>query len=149
MTTSANEGADVTKHQNADERLNADRSASAAERMRAIARPVGRALVRFRALPWILATALVAGSAGVAVLGYRLHQENLQQQRDQGILAAARQEALNFISLDYRRFDQDSRNVLAGATGDFKQQFSDESATLKSVVTANKAVSSGQVLQAG
>jgi Mce-associated membrane protein len=141
--TSENEGADVS------ERLNADRSLNAGERMRAITRPVGRALTRFRALPWILAAALIAGSAGVAVLGYRLHQENLQQQRDQQVLAAARQEALNFISLDYRHFDQDSKNVLAGATGDFKQQFSDESATLQSVVTANKAVSSGQVLQAG
>jgi Mce-associated membrane protein len=39
--------------------------------------------------------------------------------------------------------------VLAGATGDFKQQFSDETQTLKSLVTTNKAVSSGQVLQAG
>lgn len=149
MKTVENEGADVSERHDAGERLNAERSASAAERMRAITRPVGRALTRFRALPWILAAALIAGSAVVAVLGHRLHQENLQQQRDQQVLAAARQEALNFISLDYRHFDQDSKNVLAGATGDFKQQFSDESATLQSVVTANRAVSSGQVLQAG
>lgn len=118
-------------------------------RVRAVARPVGRALVRFKALPWILAAALVAAATGVGVLGYRVHQENLQQERDQEVLAAARQEALNFISLDYRHFDQDSKNVLAGATGDFKQQFDDETATLRSLVTANKSVSAGQVLQAG
>lgn len=118
-------------------------------RIRAVALPVARALTRFRILPWLLAGVLVVAAVAVGVLGYNLHQENLQQQRDQDILAAARQEALNFVSIDYRNFDQDSKNVLAGATGDFKQQFSDQTQTLKSLVTANKAVSSGQVLQAG
>lgn len=118
-------------------------------RVQALGRPVGRALVRFRVLPWILAAALVVVAVGVGILGYRVHQENQATDRDQAVLAAARQEALNFISIDYRSFDQDSRNVLSGATGDFKQQFSDESKTLQNLVTTNKAVSSGQVLQAG
>lgn len=100
-------------------------------------------------LPWLLAAALVVVAVGVGVLGYRVHQENLAGQRDQDVLAAARQEALNFISIDYRNFAQDSKNVLSGATGDFKQQFSDETNTLQSLVNQNKAISSGQVLQAG
>lgn len=135
---------DDTAHENAS-RANLD----ACSRVRAVVLPIGRALTRFRMLPWLLAAILVLAAAGVGVLGYNLHQENLQQQRDQDILAAARQEALNFVSIDYRNFDQDSKNVLAGATGDFKQQFSDETQTLKSLVTTNKAISSGQVLQAG
>jgi Mce-associated membrane protein len=122
---------------------------SAGARVRAVARPVGRALVRFRILPWLLAAALVIVGTGVGVIGYHVRQENQTSQREQEVLAAARQEALNFISIDYRKFDQDSKNVLSGATGDFKQQFSDESKTLQSLVTTNKAVSSGQVLQAG
>ena len=118
-------------------------------RVRAVVHPIGRALLKFRMLPWILAGALIVAAIGVGVLGYRVHQENLNGQRDQQVLTAARQEALNFISIDYRNFDQDSRNVLSGATGDFKQQFNDQSKTLQGLVTANKAVSSGQVLQAG
>jgi Mce-associated membrane protein len=122
---------------------------SARARVRALTVPVGRALVRFRMLPWLLAAALVVVTAAVAFLGYRVHQENLNSSRDQDVLAAARQEALNFISIDYQNFDQDTQNVLSGATGDFKQQFSDESSTLKTLVNQNKAISSGQVLQAG
>lgn len=122
---------------------------SARDRVRAIVVPVGRALVRFRMLPWLLAAALVVVGAGVGWFGYRVHQENQGRQRDQQVLAAARQEALNFISIDYRNFDQDSNNVLSGATGDFKQQFSGETKTLQGLVTQNKAVSTGQVLQAG
>jgi Mce-associated membrane protein len=141
MTMTAD--ADVTT--DSDER----RPLDARSRVRAVALPVGRALTRFRFLPWLLAGVLVLAAVGLGVLGNNLHQENLQQQRDQDILAAARQEALNFVSIDYRNFDQDSKNVLAGATGDFKQQFSDETQTLKSLVTTNKAISSGQVLQAG
>lgn len=125
------------------------RRESARERVRTLARPVGRALTRFRMLPWLLAAALVAGAVGVGVLDYKVHQENQAGQRDQAVLAAARQEALNFISIDYRNFAQDSKNVLSGATGDFKQQFTDESNTLQSLVDQNKAISSGQVLQAG
>ena len=125
------------------------RHLDARSRVRAVVLPIARALTRFRILPWLLAGFLVLAAAGVGVLGYNLHEQNLQQQRDQDILAAARQEALNFVSIDYRNFDQDSKNVLAGATGDFKQQFTDETQTLKGLVTTNKAISSGQVLQAG
>lgn len=100
-------------------------------------------------LPWILAAAFIVVAAGVAFLGVRVSQENQANQGSQDVLAAARQEALNFISIDYRNFDQDSKNVLSGATGDFKQQFSDQSKTLQSLVTSNKAISTGQVLQAG
>ncbi len=141
LTTKERESADTPDKPNT--------GLSAGERVRAIARPVGRALTRFRMLPWILAAALILVAAGVAFLGVRVNQENQANQGSQDVLAAARQEALNFISIDYRNFDQDSKNVLSGATGDFKQQFSDQSKTLQSLVTSNKAVSTGQVLQAG
>ncbi len=129
--------------------VSADGPVDARARVRILVRSVGRVLTRFRALPWILAVALAVAVTGVGVLGYRVNQENDASRRDQAVLAAARQEALNFISIDYRKFDQDSRNVLSGATGDFKQQFTDEAKTLQNLVTTNKAVSSGQVLQAG
>jgi Mce-associated membrane protein len=129
--------------------MDAARTVGVKARAGAVLRPAGRALARFRVLPWLLAGALAVGATGAGVLGYQVHRQDQSRQREQAVLAAARQEALNFISIDYRRFGQDSQNVLAGATGDFKQQFSDQSKTLQELVTANKAVSSGQVLQAG
>lgn len=122
---------------------------TAAARVRTLGRLVVRALTRFRMLPWLLAGALILVAAGVGFLSYRVQQENQADQSNQEVLAAARQEALNFISIDYRNFSQDTNNVLSGATGDFKQQFSDQSKTLQSLVTSNKAISTGQVLQAG
>lgn len=63
--------------------------------------------------------------------------------------AAARQSALNFTSLDYRHYDRDSANVLAGATGDFRKQFAAQTQQLTKLVAENKSVSEGQVLEAG
>ena len=147
LTTEERESADTVAESERADRP-AERETKAA-RVRILARTAGRALTRFRMLPWVLAAALVLVGAGVGFVGYRVHQENQAGQRDQDVLAAARQEALNFISIDYRNFGQDSDNVLSGATGDFKQQFSDQSKTLQSLVTSNKAISTGQVLQAG
>jgi Mce-associated membrane protein len=118
-------------------------------RLRAIVVRAARAASRSRALPWVLAGVFIVVSAGAGTLGYLVRQRNLAEQRDQHILAAARQEALNFTSIDYQHFDRDSQDVVAGATGDFKQQFSDQLKALHDLVTANKAVSAGQVLQAG
>lgn len=51
--------------------------------------------------------------------------------------------------LDYRHYDRDSANVLAGATGDFKKQFAAQTEQLTQLVATNKSVSEGQVLEAG
>jgi Mce-associated membrane protein len=65
------------------------------------------------------------------------------------VLAAARQEAVNFTTLDYRTIQADLDRVSAGATGDFRTQFLAQTPQLKSLLTENKATSDGQVLQAG
>ncbi|TPQ19542.1 hypothetical protein FGD71_025620 [Streptomyces sporangiiformans] len=99
-------------------------------------------------------------SAGLAVttavvtaltiwLSVQLYEQHEADQRRQDILAAARQSALNFTSLDYRHYDRDSGNVLKGATGDFKKQFAAQTEELTKLVAQNKSVSEGQVLEAG
>ncbi|MFD8048522.1 hypothetical protein ACFV5E_34430 [Streptomyces chartreusis] len=93
------------------------------------------------------ATALTTALAIWLVVG--LHAQREADRRHQDILAAARQSALNFTSLDYRHYDRDSANVLAGATGDFKKQFAAQTQQLTRLVAANKSVSEGQVLEAG
>ncbi|AZQ40371.1 hypothetical protein EJ357_13420 [Streptomyces cyaneochromogenes] len=95
----------------------------------------------------IAATVLTTALTVWLALGMYAHRE--ADQRRQDILAAARQSALNFTSLDYRHYDRDSANVLAGATGDFKKQFAAQTKQLTDLVDQNKSVSEGQVLEAG
>jgi Mce-associated membrane protein len=96
-----------------------------------------------------LVAATVSTTALTLWLAFGLYQQREADQRRQGILAAARQSALNFTSLDYRHYDRDSANVLAGATGEFKKQFTAQTDQLTKLVAQNKSVSEGQVLEAG
>lgn len=59
---------------------------------------------------------------------------------DQGALVAARQEAVNFFSLDYRHPDQDIDRVLAQATGSFKKQYAAKRSSLRQQIVARKVV---------
>ncbi len=65
------------------------------------------------------------------------------------VLQAARQETVNFTTLDYRHLDRDLGRVLRGSTGDFRKQFQAGTKNLTQLVTANKAVAKGDVLDAG
>ncbi|MFE1311498.1 hypothetical protein [Streptomyces sp. NPDC058755] len=99
---------------------------------------------------WVgLVAATVLASALSVWLGLRLSDQHAAEQRRQDVLAAARQSALNFTSLDYRHYGRDSGNVLKGATGAFKKQFAAQTAQLTRLVAQNKSVSEGQVLEAG
>lgn len=104
---------------------------------------------RGRALPAGLAVATAVTTALTLWLGVQLYEQRAEEHRHQDILAAARQSALNFTSLDYRHYERDSTNVLRGATGDFKEQFTAQTGELTKLVAANKSVSKGQVLEAG
>lgn len=104
---------------------------------------------RGRAMPASLAVATVLTTAMSGWLAYEVYEQRAEEQRQQAILAAARQSALNFTSLDHRHYARDSANVLKGATGDFKDQFAAQTAELTKLVAANKSVSEGQVLETG
>ncbi|MBP2047908.1 Mce-associated membrane protein [Streptomyces griseochromogenes] len=104
---------------------------------------------RVRLLSAGLVAATVLTTALCVWLGLQLSGRHGAEQRRQDILAAARQSALNFTSLDYRHYDRDGRTVLKGATGDFKKQFAAQTEQLTKLVAQNKSVSEGQVLEAG
>lgn len=109
----------------------------------------GMRRVRPRVMTAGLVAATVITTALALWLAFGIREQRETDQRRQGILAAARQSALNFTSLDYRHYDRDSANVLAGATGDFKKQFRAQTEQLTKLVAQNKSVSEGQVLEAG
>ncbi|MEU1400987.1 hypothetical protein ABZ471_01220 [Streptomyces sp. NPDC005728] len=102
-----------------------------------------------RLLPVGLGAAAVLTTVLCGWLGLNLSDQRAAEQRRQDILAAARQSALNFTSLDYRHYGRDSGNVLKGATGDFRKQFAAQTEDLTKLVAQNRSVSEGQVLEAG
>ncbi|MGP3980480.1 hypothetical protein [Streptomyces sp. KR80] len=116
--------------------------------LRLTAKTVGAAR-RSRALTLGLAGALAVLVILSGFLGVQLYRQHAEEQRNQDILAAARQSAVNFTSLDYRHYDRDSKNVLKGATGEFKKQFAAQTKDLTKLVADNKSVSQGHVLEAG
>lgn len=125
------------------------RRPSVSGRLRRIGGRTAEAAQLGKALPATLAVATVAVTALSGWLCVQVNGQRAEAQRQQDILAAARQSALNFTSLDYQHYDRDSRNVLKGATGEFKEQFASQTAELTKLVAANKSVSEGQVLEAG
>ncbi|MFE0519134.1 hypothetical protein [Streptomyces sp. NPDC058954] len=102
-----------------------------------------------KALTVGLVVATLLTTAAALWLSLHLYGQHEKDMRRQDILSAARQSALNFTSLDYRHYDRDSANVLEGATGDFKKQFSAQTQDLTKLVAENRSVSEGQVLDAG
>lgn len=110
---------------------------------------VARNAPRGRTATAALAVVCVPALSASGYLGWQVHQAHQEGERDQRILAAARQSAVNFTSLDYRHYERDSRNVLQGATGDFKKQFAAQTRELTRLVADNESVSQGQVLEAG
>jgi len=102
-----------------------------------------------KALSVGLVVATVLATTLTIWLSFGLYNQHEAEQRRQDILAAARQSALNFTSLDYRHYGRDSANVLEGATGDFKKQFAAQTEQLTKLVAENESVSEGQVLDAG
>jgi Mce-associated membrane protein len=97
----------------------------------------------------MLAVVTVAALVGIGVLVPRISSATARDGLRADVLHAARQETVNFTTLDYRHLDRDLGRVLRGSTGDFRKQFQAGSKSLTSLVTANKAVAKGEVLDAG
>ncbi len=102
-----------------------------------------------RLLRWSLAVVVVVLAAAIGVLGWQVRASQEVGARHEAILSAASQEAVNFTTLDYRHLDADLAQVMAGATGTFRSEFQAKLDQLKSLITTNKAVSTGRVLEAG
>jgi Mce-associated membrane protein len=95
-----------------------------------------------RRLLWTLTALLLLAAAAVTATWGRAAW---QQQRDAddraAALAAGRQIAVNFVTMNASSFDADTKRVLDEATGAFRKEYASTLAQLKPVVTANKTVS--------
>jgi len=102
--------------------------------------------------PLLVAAVAVVAVAALVVVSMTVPRLSAASDRDQRrteVLEAARQQAVNFTTLDYQHLDRDLGRVLAGSTGDFRKQFRQGTEDLSQLVTANQAVSEGEVLEAG
>jgi Mce-associated membrane protein len=89
----------------------------------------------------VAAALAVAAIAVAATLGRAAWERDRVAAARSEALAAGRQLAVNFVTIDSATFDADTARVVAGATGEFKQQYQGTLAKLKPVVVANKTVS--------
>lgn len=91
---------------------------------------------------WALTVlALVATVALAATRGRDWWNARATQQAQSDALAAGRQHAVNFATIDYRKVDQDTGRVKSGATGEFLSSYTSQLEDLKKVIVDNKSVS--------
>ena len=101
-------------------------------------------------LTWGLGVLLVALVAAIVVLvrsAPAVDEELTADQRE--VAAAARTEALAFLTVDHRNMDPLVDAVLAGATGEFKEQYADQRARLVREAKRTAAISTGEVVALG
>lgn len=99
---------------------------------------------------WGLGVLLVTLLAAIVVVvrsAPAVDEELTEDQRE--VAAAARTEALAFLTVDHRDMDPLIDAVLAGATGDFKEQYAAQRARLVRQAKRTEAVSTGEIVALG
>ncbi|MFB9237558.1 hypothetical protein ACFFWC_18715 [Plantactinospora siamensis] len=139
-TGSAGAAAEPAEHTGAPA---ADPTAPAAGR--AVQPPAGHR----RVVIGLLALVLVAVAAVAVVLGHRWYVARAVDAAHQAALAAAKQETVNFVSVSAASVDRDLQRISAGATGEFKDEFTRGQEKVRAAVVENKVDSRGTVLRAG
>ena len=89
----------------------------------------------------------VAALALSGFLGWKLWQKSEIEQAGQQARAAADSYAQVLTSIDSNRVDENFDQVLAGATGEFKDMYSQSSMQLRQLLIDNKASAHGVVVE--
>lgn len=103
--------------------------------------------------PWrqvvALAAVLVVALSALVWAGLRWYDGNRLAGAHQAALAAAKQTTVDFVSISASSVDGDLQRIGAGATGDFKDEFTRGMPQVRQAVVENRVESIGQVLRAG
>ncbi|GAB3277423.1 hypothetical protein GCM10027589_03240 [Actinocorallia lasiicapitis] len=97
----------------------------------------------------LLVVALLVAGALLVPPAQKAWSASSDMDRRNEALTAARQVALNMVTMNYDTVDADVQRVLSGATGGFKDQWGGETKNLADQLTKNQSKSSGSVLSAG
>jgi|GEM_PF-294775 len=93
-----------------------------------------------------VALVLLAGSVTACILGWKLIDRDEVDSAARQAAETARAYAVTLTSIDSQHIDQNFTDVLNGATGEFKDTYSQSSNQLKSLLVQNNAVSKGTVV---
>jgi Mce-associated membrane protein len=97
----------------------------------------------------LLSAIVVALVATAAVLLTLRHGLTQHQAARENALTAARQQALNLVSLDARTVDRDYDRMLAGTTDPLRSDLQQNRSAAKDALTKSKGTSTGTVTDAG
>jgi Mce-associated membrane protein len=111
--------------------------------------PVDRSRpARARLIAWAAIVVLLCALVTAAVQGWQYNEHRRLDAARQQALAAARQTAVNFVTISAGTVDRDLQRVADGATGDFKDEFTRAMPQVRAAVVENKVDSRGTVLRA-
>lgn len=119
-------------------------SSSIRRRLRVLRRPSRRA-----AATACGGALLVVAVVATALMGWQLRKQREVDEAGQQALAVAQQYAIVLTSVDAGNLDQNFSAVLNGATGEFKDMYSQSSSQLRQVLIDSKARAQGKVIAAG
>lgn len=100
---------------------------------------------------WLFALAvlLVAGIAAGVTFGLLYKGKTDVQAASNAALDTARSYAVTVTTYDYQNLDKNFADVLDGATGTFKDQYTGASGSLRQLIQEAKATAKGTVVDAG
>ncbi|HET7532251.1 MAG TPA: hypothetical protein VFJ83_03815 [Nocardioidaceae bacterium] len=101
-----------------------------------------------KALWALVALLLVAATALGVTRGRDAYTAHRTDQAHAEAVAAARQLAVNFVTVDFQQVDKDTARVRAGATGTFLKSYTTSVEELKKVIVQNKTVSRAERTEA-
>ncbi|MGE2688970.1 tetratricopeptide repeat protein [Mycolicibacterium pulveris] len=144
----AGDEADVVDAAEATEEVNAEADAEPDEKAKADdqEQPTARKWRRY-VLPGAVVAAFVVVLAAAGYLGWQLWQERQVAQAGQDARQAATEYAQVLTSIDSAKVDENFDAVLDGATGEFKDMYSQSSEQLRQLLIDNKASAHGVVLE--
>jgi Mce-associated membrane protein len=96
-----------------------------------------------------VAVVLVLAVAAAVTFGLLLQRRAATDRAGAEALATAKAYAVTVTSYDYQNLDRNFADVLDGATGEFKDQYTGASQTLRQLIANAKATAKGNVLGAG
>ncbi|MBP2192949.1 Mce protein [Nocardia goodfellowii] len=95
-----------------------------------------------------VAVLAVVATVTATVFGWKLHDREEIDTAARQASTIAQDYAVKLTSIDSQHIDQNFADVLAGATGEFKEMYAQSSDQLKSLLVQNKAASRGRVVDA-
>jgi Mce-associated membrane protein len=106
---------------------------------------------RRRRIPLVIELYVVLAGLVVATVLVGLHLRAVANRDDarQAVVAAARQQAVDLLTIDYRTATRDLQRIIDGSTGDQQRLYRDQLTAFPGVLRQTKSVSTGQVIAAG